>query len=110
MIFQFPDRPNGLVSKQNLTTVREGMRDCVAYGSCQPLKTLPFTAAGKTGTAQWSKTHPTHAWFTAFAPFTDPQIVVTVLVEDGGEGGATALPIVNGFLEWWGKRYLLPRS
>ncbi|MBI5728632.1 MAG: penicillin-binding protein 2 [Candidatus Magasanikbacteria bacterium] len=104
----FSKRSNGLVSGQNLAIVREGMRDCVTFGSCQPIKTLPFAAAGKTGTAQWSKTHPTHAWFTSFAPYSDPQIVVTVLVEDGGEGSVVALPIANGFLEWWGKKYLLP--
>lgn len=109
-VFQYPSHSDGLVSQENLAIVREGMRDCVTYGSCQPLKTLPFAAAGKTGTAQWSKTHPTHAWFTSFAPYSDPQIVVTVLVEDGGEGSTVALPIANGFLDWWGKKYLAPQS
>ena len=31
-------------------------------------------------------THPTHAWFTGFAPYEDPQVVITVFVEEGGEG------------------------
>ena len=75
-------------------------------GSCQMLQTLPFAAAGKTGTAQWSKTHPTHAWFTAFAPYKNPQIAVTVLVEEGGEGSIIAQPIARDFMAWWGRKYL----
>jgi penicillin-binding protein 2 len=94
------------ISSSNLQIVREGMRDCVTLGSCKLLGTLPFQAAGKTGTAQWSKTHPTHAWFTSFAPYQKPQIVVTVLVEDGGEGSTVAQPIAQKFLDWWGKKYL----
>jgi penicillin-binding protein 2 len=94
------------VSEDNLQIVREGMRDCVTYGSCGLLRALKFPAAGKTGTAQWSKTKPTHAWFTSFAPFNKPKIVVTVLVEDGGEGSVVAQPIAQKFLDWWGKKYL----
>ena len=82
------------------------MRDCVTLGSCKQLGALSFQAAGKTGTAQWSKTHPTHAWFTSFAPYQNPKIVVTVLIEEGGEGSAVAEPIAEKFLDWWGKKYL----
>lgn len=102
----YPNKNNGLVGDNNLQIVRQGMRDCVAYGSCKMLGQLTFDAAGKTGTAQWSKNHPTHAWFTSFAPFQNPQIVVTVLVEDGGEGATISMPIAKNFLDWWGKKYL----
>jgi penicillin-binding protein 2 len=94
------------ISDVNLKIVREGMRECVVAGSCGLLRALSFQAAGKTGTAQWSKTKPTHAWFTSFAPYNKPQIVVTVLVEDGGEGSVIAQPIAQKFLDWWGKKYL----
>lgn len=94
------------VSETNLAVVREGMRHCVSEGSCQMLKSLSFPAAGKTGTAQWSKKAPTHAWFTSFAPYNSPKIVITVLVESGGEGSSVAQPIAQQFLNWWGKKYL----
>ncbi len=77
------------------------MRDCVAYGSCRRLSLLPFSSAGKTGTAQWSNIHNDHAWFTGFAPYEDPEIVVVVLVEEGGGGSDTAAPIAYEFLYWW---------
>lgn len=54
----------------------------------------------KTGTAQHGgeKTLP-HAWITAYAPAQAPQVVVTVLVESGGEGSTVAGPIAKKVLD-----------
>jgi penicillin-binding protein 2 len=93
------------VSPENLSIVRQGMKDCVSYGSCQMMKTLPFATGGKTGTAQWNSTKENHAWFTSFAPYDSPKIVVTVLVEEGVEGSVVAEPVARDFLAWWGKKY-----
>ncbi|MBI4561477.1 MAG: hypothetical protein HY724_05485, partial [Candidatus Rokubacteria bacterium] len=66
---------------------------------------LPGVAvAGKTGTAQAvAKGHagasPDHAWFAAFAPADDPEVVVVVLVERGGKGGQAAAPIARQILQ-----------
>ncbi len=87
-----------------LYTVRLGMRDCVEYGSCRLLGQLPFRVAGKTGTAQWNSDKENHAWFTSFAPFDNPQIVVTILVEEGGEGSSVSAPIAYEFYKWWSDR------
>ena len=58
--------------------------------------------ACKTGTAEHGgpKTLP-HAWITLFAPAYNPQIVVTVLVEESGEGSNVAAPIAKKILEAW---------
>ncbi len=95
-----------IVSSETLSVVRAGMRECVLTGSCKLLQTLPFTSAGKTGTAQWSSKEPEHAWFTAFAPYENPQIEVTILIEAGGQGSTVSMPIARDFLNWWGKKYL----
>jgi len=94
------------INKENINIVKQGMRSCVTSGSCGMLKNLPFFAAGKTGTAQWNKNKPNHAWFTSFAPYNNPRIVVTILVEEGEEGSLAAQPIAKEFLEWWGEKYL----
>lgn len=99
------NKHNVPVSGENLAIVRHGMKDCVTYGSCQIMQSLPFTSGGKTGTAQWKTNKNNHAWFTSFAPFDSPKIVVTVLVEEGEEGSVVAEPIARDFLMWWGKRY-----
>src|SRR6185437_8492841 len=85
--------------------VQEGMRQTVTAGTAKPLNTLPITSAGKTGTSQFDGADPsrTHAWFTAYAPYEDPQIVITVLVEAGGEGNEVAEPVVKDALAWWAK-------
>ncbi|MBU2566965.1 penicillin-binding protein 2 [Patescibacteria group bacterium] len=82
-------------------TVRLGMRDTVTVGSGRALANLPVNVAGKTGTAQWSSEKPNHAWFTGFAPFDDPEVVVTVLLEQGDEGSRTAVPVVKEILQAW---------
>jgi len=40
-----------------------------------------------------------HAWFVAFAPAEDPQIVVAVVIENGGTGGSVAAPVARAVLE-----------
>lgn len=92
------------ISIKNLDTVRHGMRDCVTSGSCKRLASLPFSVAGKTGTAQWNSNKQNHAWFTSFAPFNSPEIVVTILIEEGGEGSAISATIAYEFYKWWGYR------
>lgn len=56
--------------------------------------------ACKTGTAEigGADTKP-HAWITVFAPFTHPEIAVTVLVENGGEGSSIAGPVARDILK-----------
>jgi cell division protein FtsI/penicillin-binding protein 2 len=84
--------------------VGDGMRDCVQYGACRRLSLLPFSSAGKTGTAQWHGQKENHAWFTSFAPYENPEISVSILVEEGGGGAEVAVPIAYEFYQWWGQQ------
>lgn len=95
------------ISAHNMNVVKLGMKDCVTTGGCgEYMRSLPFTTGGKTGTAQWSSNKDDHAWFTAFAPFNTPQVVITILVEEGEEGFVASMPIARDFLAWWGPRYM----
>lgn len=91
----------GFIDADNLRIVREGMRQTVTSGSARSLSILPVSSAGKTGTAQWSSLRENHAWFTAFAPYENPELVITVLVEEGKEGSETAVPIAREILAWY---------
>ncbi len=94
---------SNLASMETLKIVQQGMRQTVLNGTAKPLQALPITSAGKTGTSQFDGSDPdrTHAWFTAYAPYEQPQIVITVLVEAGGEGNAVSEPVVQDALQWW---------
>ncbi len=64
----------------------------------------PIVIAGKTGTAEVGVkredgTHTdSHAWFTCYAPYDDPEIVVTVFLKKGGEGSSYAVPVADKVL------------
>jgi len=95
-----PIRSN-FIDPYNIEVVRQGMRQTVTSGSATSLQSLPVAVAGKTGSAQWSTKEKTHAWFTGFAPYEKPEIVIAVLVEQGGEGSEVAVPIARAVLEWY---------
>lgn len=88
------------ISPHNVNIIREGLRDTVRYGSAQSLEALGVEAAGKTGTAEFSKDKKPHGWFTGFAPFNTPEIVITVLMEESG-GSEAAVPIARDFFNWY---------
>ncbi|MFH0852882.1 MAG: penicillin-binding protein 2 [bacterium] len=87
-----------IASSFNLVYIRNALRQAVVSGSASRLNSLSIPVAGKTGTAQVSGSDKTHSWFTAFAPYDSPEIVITAIVEKGGEGHTTALPVVQAGL------------
>jgi penicillin-binding protein 2 len=107
LVKQFEPQVLGTVpiDAQNLQIAREGMREAVTGGTAKSLNTLSIEVAAKTGTAQFDSRDlsRTHAWFSAFAPYDNPQIAIVVLIEDGGEGGINAVPVVRQVLDWWAK-------
>ncbi len=90
---------SNLAKKENIKIVQQGMRDAVLYGSARALINLPVKVAGKTGTAQVGGKKKPDAWFTCYAPYDNPEIVITVLIENGGEGHQAALPVAKEVLE-----------
>jgi penicillin-binding protein 2 len=86
-----------------LGPVREGMRAAVTGGTAGGLRALPVSAAGKTGSAedpQAPRGRP-NSWFTAYAPYEKPEVVVSVFVRGGGFGSATSGPVAIELLDYW---------
>jgi penicillin-binding protein 2 len=94
------------VSPENIELVRRGMRQAVTGGTAWRVNLSEIEVAAKTGTAEYTKLDeqgqvimdeqgylPTHAWFTAFAPYDEPEIVIVVFLDDGGEGSQYAAPV-----------------
>ncbi len=75
------------LSANNVSTVKYAMRDVITEGSAVRLfGNYPLEIGGKTGTAQVSSTSSDNAIFTAFAPFDDPEMVATCIIEHGANG------------------------
>ena len=89
------------IDLENIKWIQKGMRENVVSGSGRALANLSVEIAGKTGTAQYARNEKTHAWYTAYAPYDDPEIALTVLIEGGGEGHAAAVPVAKEVLEWY---------
>ena len=88
---------------ETLRMIKEGMKEaCSTGGTAFPFFEFSPQVGCKTGTAEFGDLEGrTHAWLTAFAPADDPEIVVTALVEKGGEGAYVAAPIVKEVMEEW---------
>jgi penicillin-binding protein 2 len=62
---------------------------------------LRYTIGGKSGTTEHNGGKP-HGWFVAMGPMEDPQIVVAVVVEEGGSGSAQspiAIDLIQTYLD-----------
>lgn len=106
-----------LFREENIRIVKEGMKGAVESvgGTAHGLDRLNLKIAGKTGTAQvvsreaWRAgiaEQKDHAWFVAYAPYDNPTIAVSVIVEHGGFGASAAAPIAGEII----KEYLNANS
>lgn len=87
------------ISPQFITLIQDGLHDVTTFGTAASMfKDFPVDLAGKTGTAE-NPHGKDHGWFVAYGPFSDPNIVVAVLVENGGYGAQSAVPIGKKILE-----------
>lgn len=83
-----------LMSEQEAEILTGLMQEVVLSGTGKKLSGLSYTAAGKTGSAEYNSVKTdSHAWFTGFAPVENPEICVTIIIEGAGSGGDYAVPI-----------------
>ena len=79
--------------------VQEGLHSVTKLGTGTALFAgFPVDIAGKTGTAENSQGRD-HSWFVAYGPYKNPNVVVAVIVEQGGFGSVAAGPIARRILE-----------
>lgn len=80
----------------------KGFDICGKTGSTQLISTEKDEKMKKKEKAEVTKTH---SWFTGFAPRDNPKIVVTVIIEYGGMGGATAAPLARKLFDFYREKY-----
>lgn len=90
------------ISESSINLVKEGMvAACQEGGTGYTFFDFEPKVGCKTGTAETGKEDTAHAWFTLFAPADSPEVVVTVIVEEGGEGSKVAGPIAREVMDYW---------
>lgn len=85
-----------LMTAQEAGILQEYMREVVEDGTAKKLQSDIYTAAGKTGTAEYSRNkNKSHAWFTGYVTGDKPDLAVCVIVEGAGSGSEYAVPIAK---------------
>lgn len=90
-----PESYGELLNAEESRIMADMMKSVVAVGTGSALRTDAYTVSGKTGSAEFETGKDSHGWFMGFAPSEDPQLVVCVIVEEGGTGGKAAAPIAR---------------
>lgn len=102
------------ISEKTLALLQEGMKQaCTTGGTGWPffigsglkLQGQTLQVACKTGTAEsHAASGMPHAWISVYAPYKKPEIALTVLVEEGGQGSDVAGPIAKDLLKAYFER------
>jgi penicillin-binding protein 2 len=96
------------VSQENLAIMREALRQAAEYGPARTGASSYVTIAAKTGTAEFGQQLPngtyatSHAWYTGYAPYNNPEIAVVVFLEKGigaTHGGPVAKQIFDYYFQ-----------
>ena len=92
------------MSTQEAEILSEYMEETVLSGTAASLQSGSYTAAGKTGTAEYSSDKSkAHAWFTGFSNVENPDLVVCVVVEKSGAGSEYAVPVAKRIFDTYYK-------
>lgn len=92
-----PEVLRQVISPQAAQQMRSIMQTSVEIGYAAPVALRGVTIGAKTGTAEAPGGDP-HSWFIALAPVEQPRFAIAVIVERGGEGSRSALPIARQVL------------
>lgn len=86
-----PEKINFIREAMHSTTIEDGNAAWILNG-------FPYKMGAKTGTSE-NPHGQDHSWFVAYGPYENPEVVVVVIVEQGGYGAVAAGPIVREILD-----------
>lgn len=83
------------MTEEEAKQLKKMMQAVVEEGTATALNGNGYTAAGKTGSAEFDSTKASHSWFIGYAPAKKPKIAVSIIVEGAGTGSEYAVPIAR---------------
>lgn len=90
-----PEAYKRLMTNNEAAMLGKLMEGVVEHGTATALYGQGYTAAGKTGSAEYDEYGSSHSWFVGYSNVEDPDMVVAIIVEGGGTGSEAAVPIAS---------------
>lgn len=92
-----PSAYRELLPPSEASVLAELMKGVVDYGTASSLGGQGYTVAGKTGSAEYGEGEikDSHSWFVGYSNVEDPDIAVSVIIEGGGTGSESAVPVAG---------------
>lgn len=91
-----------LLSKKESAVLKQYLQAVVTQGTASALISPNYTAGGKTGSAEYTDTRDSHAWFVGFASDSKKKkddIVISVILEGAGTGSSYAVPAAKAVFD-----------
>ncbi len=82
-----------LFSEEEASQMAALMEGVVQNGTGAALNGRGYTAAGKTGSAEFNEDGSSHSWFIGYSNTEHPDLALAIIVENGGTGSEAAVPI-----------------
>ena len=99
-----PVKYKELMSEEEVDILSGFMKEVVNDGTARKISGEEYTAAGKTGSAEYGSeggAEGTHSWFVGYLDAENPKLAISVIIEDGGSGSSSAVPAARmGFDKW----------
>ena len=90
-----PEEFQTLMTSQEAAALKDYMTSVVQYGTASALSGQSYTAAGKTGTAEYSSDkEKDHSWFVGMSNVDNPDLVISVIIESA-DGAARAVDVAK---------------
>jgi len=92
-----------VATNENANYIKDMMRAVVSNGTGTAANIPGLDVCGKTGTADNDINGvpaEAHSWFIGLAPYNNPKIAISVIVENGGQGGVLAAGIAGKLLKY----------
>ena len=94
-----PETYETLMTSEEAAKLKEYMEGVIDHGTGTALSGESYTAAGKTGTAEYSSDkEKSHSWFTGFTNVDNPELVISAVVESADNSGMSAVSVAKQVL------------
>ena len=94
-----PKEYKTLMATDEAAELKRFMSGVVDYGTASVLSGQSYTAAGKTGTAEYSSDkEKDHSWFIGMTNVDNPELVISVIIESA-DGAAKAVNVAKQVLD-----------